>query len=146
VERWRVVRDGAAIDGITCDHYWEIEPPVLTADGAHVAYVCPTPSEPGTALGLRWVVLDGRRFGPYADTWTLGLSPDGAQVAYGAAESLPVRSWRAYVNGIPRTQPKSSRGGLACRRTVRTCSGRVVRSAPGAGSASTTGSSPDSTT
>jgi len=49
------------------------------------------------------VVLDGRRFGPYADTWTLGLSLDGSQVAYGAAESLPVRSWRVYVNGIPRT-------------------------------------------
>ena len=105
-ERWRVVRDGAAVDGIECHHYWSTQPPVLTDDGAHVAYVCPAPIEPEVPLGRRWVVLDGRRFGPYIESWTLGISPDGTQVAHGAAESLPIDSWRIFVNGMPRTPPE----------------------------------------
>src|SRR5262249_56333515 len=70
--RWRVVRDGQAIDGMICSSYWDTQPPVVTADGAHVAYVCPTPIETEVPLGRRWVVLDGRRFGPYIESWTLG--------------------------------------------------------------------------
>lgn len=105
-EQWRVVRDGAAIDGMTCDRYWDTQPPVVSDDGTHVAYVCPTPFERGIPLGRRWVTLDGRRFGTYIESWTLGLSNDGTQVAYGAAESLPVMSWRIFVNGVPRTPPE----------------------------------------
>jgi hypothetical protein len=102
-ERWRVVRDAAPVDGMECANYWGTQPPVLTADGAHLAYVCPTPVEPGTPLGKRWVMLDGRRFGTYVETWTLGVSPDGTQVAYGAADTLPIMTWQIMVNGTPRT-------------------------------------------
>jgi len=104
-EQWRIVRDGAAIDGIVCDHYWDTQLSVLTDDGAHVAYVCPTPMEAEAPLGRRWVVLDGRRFGPYVESWTLGVSSDGTQVAHGAADSLPIMAWRIFVNGTPRTPP-----------------------------------------
>jgi hypothetical protein len=106
VERWRVVRDGAPVDGIECARPWETEAPTVSADGTHVAYVCPGPVEADAPLGRRRVVLDGRRFGPYLETWTLGLSADGSQVAYGAAEALPVQSWRIFVNGAPRTAPQ----------------------------------------
>jgi hypothetical protein len=105
-ERWRVVRDGAPVDGMHCASYWGTQAPVLSGDGAHVAYVCPTPAEPQAPLGHRWVMLDGRRFGTHIETWTLGLSPDGTQVAYGAAESLPIMAWRIMVNGMPRTPPE----------------------------------------
>jgi hypothetical protein len=104
-EQWRIVRDGAPVDGIVCDHYWETQPPVLTDDGLHVAYVCPTPIEPQFPLGRRYVVLDGRRFGLYVESWTLGLSSDGSGVAYGAAEALPIMTWRIFANGVPRTPP-----------------------------------------
>lgn len=105
-ERWRVVRDGAAVDGMECATYWGTQPPVVTDDGAHVAYVCPTPNEPGFPLGHRWVVLDGRRFGTYVESWTLGVSNDGTQVAYGAADALPIMTWRIFANGTPRTPPE----------------------------------------
>jgi hypothetical protein len=75
----------------------------VTPDGAHVAYVCPTPIETDVPLGRRWVMLDGRRFGTYIETWTLGVAADGSRVAYGAAESLPVREWRIFANGMPVT-------------------------------------------
>lgn len=104
-EQWRVVRDGAPVDGVVCDHYWSTQPPVVTDDGVHVAYVCPTPVDIGHPLGRRYVVLDGRRFGVYVETWTLGLASDGSQVAYGAADTLPVQGWRVYANGVPRTPP-----------------------------------------
>jgi hypothetical protein len=100
-ERWRVVRDGAAVDGMVCSSYWDTQPPVPSADGAHLAYVCPTPQEPSIPLGRRYVMLDGRRFGPYIETWTLGLAADGSRVAYGASEALPVRHWRVFANGMP---------------------------------------------
>jgi hypothetical protein len=102
-ERWRVVRDGAAVDGLVCDRWWGSQLPVVSDDGLHVAYVCPTPTEPEVPLGRRWIVLDGRRFGSYVEAWTLGVSADGAQVAYGAADSLPIVTWRVYANGSPRT-------------------------------------------
>jgi hypothetical protein len=102
-EQWRVVRDGAPVDGIVCDHYWDTQPPVVTDDGAHVAYVCPMAAEVGFPLGRRYVVLDGRRFGLYVESWTLGLSADGSQVAYGAAETLPIMTWRVFANGVARS-------------------------------------------
>jgi hypothetical protein len=102
-ERWRVMRDGAPIDGLECARYWDTQPPVVSADGTHVAYVCATPPQPEAALGYRWIVLDGRRFGPYIESWTLGLAPDGSEVAYGAAETLPITTWRIFVNGVPRS-------------------------------------------
>jgi hypothetical protein len=102
-EQWRIVRDGTPVDGVVCDHPWETQPPVLTDDGAHVAYVCPQPPELGFPLGRRYVVLDGRRFGQYVESWTLGLAADGSQVAHGAAESLPIMSWRIFANGVPRS-------------------------------------------
>ena len=105
-DRWRVVRDGAPVDGMVCASYWGTQPPVVTDDGAHVAYVCPTPREPQAPLGQRWVMLDGRRFGTYVETWTLGVSADGTQVAYGAADRLPILTWRVLVNGTPRTAPQ----------------------------------------
>ncbi len=105
-EQWRVVRDGGPIDGMTCDRHWETQPPVVSNDGAHVAYVCPTPAELGAPLGHRWVTLDGRRFGMYVETWKLGLSDDGTQVAYAAADTLPIMAWRIFVNGMPRTPPE----------------------------------------
>jgi hypothetical protein len=103
VEQWRVVRDGAPVDGIVCDHPWDTQLPLLSDDGAHVAYVCPMPVEPTFPLGRRYVVLDGQRFGLYVESWTLGLAIDGSQVAYGAAETLPVESWRVFANGVPRS-------------------------------------------
>jgi hypothetical protein len=102
-EHWRVVRDGQPVDGMVCDRYWDTQLPITTDDGSHVAYVCPTPVEPDAPLGRRWVLLDGRRFGPYIENWSLGISPDGTQVAYGGADTLPIRGWRIYVNGTPRT-------------------------------------------
>ncbi len=104
-EQLRVVRDGAPVDGIVCDHYWDTQTSVMTDDGAHIAYVCPMPVEPQFPIGRRWVVLDGRRFGLYVESWTLGLAADGSQVAYGAAESLPIFTWRIFANGVPRTLP-----------------------------------------
>jgi hypothetical protein len=104
-EQWRIVRDGEPVDGVVCDHYWDTQPPVLTADGLHVAYVCPMPIEASFPLGRRYVVLDGRRFGLYSESWTLGIADDGSQVAYGAAETLPIMTWRIFANGVPRTAP-----------------------------------------
>jgi hypothetical protein len=89
-----------------CFSSWPTQPPVLTDDGAHVAYVCPQPVEPEVPLGRRWVMLDGRRFGPFIESWTLGISPDGTQVAHGGAQSLPIMDWRIFVNGVPRTRPE----------------------------------------
>jgi hypothetical protein len=104
-ERWRVVRDGAAVDGIVCATYWSTQPPVVSDDGRHIAYVCGGPSEPEVPLGRRTVVLDGRRFGPYTESWALGLADDGSRVAYGATVSMPVREWRMHANGIPIAGP-----------------------------------------
>jgi hypothetical protein len=104
-ERWRVVRDGAPIDDRVCSSYWETQTPVVTADGSHVAYVCVGPPETGIPLGYRWIVRDGRRFGPYTESWTLGLADDGGTVAYGAAESLPVTTWRIFADGEARSEP-----------------------------------------
>lgn len=104
-ERWRIVRDGAAVDGIVCATYWATQPPLVTDDGRHVAYVCGGPVEADAPLGRRTVVLDGRRFGPYTESWALGLADDGSRVAYGATVSMPVRQWRMYANGIPIAGP-----------------------------------------
>lgn len=104
-ERWRVVRDGAPVDGLVCARPWEVQRPVVSDDGIHVAYVCPTAIEPAYPTGRRWVALDGRRFGPHVETWTLGLADDGSRVAYGAAEALPIQWWRVFVNGTAETPP-----------------------------------------
>jgi hypothetical protein len=104
-DRWRIVRDGAAVDGIVCNTYWGTQPPLVTRDGKHVAYVCGGPIELEVPLGRRTVVLDGRRFGPYTESWTLGLADDGSRVAYGATDTMPVRQWRMYANGMPIVGP-----------------------------------------
>lgn len=99
--QWRVVRDGQTVDGIVCLSPWTTQPTSLSADGTHVAYVCPTrdgtgPGDPHRA----YVVIDGRRFGPYTNVWGLRLSDDGAHAAWaGATSAAKDATWHYAIDG-----------------------------------------------
>ena len=80
--RWRVVRDGRAVSGIDCAWPVASERIVLSADGAHVAYLCGEAS-PDAQLRMS-VVHDGTRYGPFRNAYGVVLSADGRQIAYGA--------------------------------------------------------------
>lgn len=99
-ERWRVVRNGAPVDDVVCVKPWETDPPVLSADGTHVAYGCHRLSPQSTEEA--YVVFDGRKFGPYAGAWGVTLAPDGERIAYAAEDDTGERPWRYYVDGQPR--------------------------------------------
>jgi hypothetical protein len=103
-ERWRVVIDGKPVDDVVCSQAWQRQPPELSPDGRHVAYVCPV-REPVERV---FVVADGRRYGPYWDAWAYVWSDDGAHLAYGAAEESPGSAWRYYVDGEARSAAVSS--------------------------------------
>jgi hypothetical protein len=124
-EQWRVVRDGAPVDGLVCGRFWRDQPPALSPDGRHVAYPCFTKDVFGRNEG--YVVLDGRRFGPYRNVWGIRLSDDGEHVAYGAADDHPTRPWSFHVDARrlrlrfdevwrPRLSPDGDRLAWAARR------------------------------
>jgi hypothetical protein len=103
-ERWRMVVDGKPVDDVTCSKAWEIQPAEFTPDGRRVAYACGV-SEPEQRVFL---VVDGRRYGPYFDMWAYAWSDDGAHVAYGATDAPPGTDWRYYVDGEPRSEALSA--------------------------------------
>jgi hypothetical protein len=104
-ERWRVVRNGKSVDEETCGGYWESQSPVLSRDGAHVAYACPTMGGPSEA-GVH-VIFDGKRYGPYDDVWGIEMAPSGEHFAYGAATGGPIEQpWRLYRDGEPISPPE----------------------------------------
>lgn len=98
--RWHVVRDGARVDDVVCVKPWEHDPPVLSADGERVAYLCPKRSAQG--IEQVSVVFDGRELGPYTGAWGIALSHDGRRVAYAADDNAVDRPWRYFVDGVPR--------------------------------------------
>ncbi|GIW45237.1 MAG: hypothetical protein KatS3mg077_2519 [Candidatus Binatia bacterium] len=97
--QWRVVRNGEALP-VVCEHYWEQGPPLLSDDGAHVAFPCwrALPVSRDTLLD---VVAHGQRWGPYYAVWGLAFSPDGRHVAYAAAEDVERAKWRYFIGGRP---------------------------------------------
>jgi hypothetical protein len=97
-ERWRVVRDGAPIDGLICPRPWDAAPPVLSADGRHIAYACHTATDDGPQDEV-YVFHDGTRYGPYANVWGIALSPDGRHVAFGAVNDTNGDPWFYVVDG-----------------------------------------------
>jgi hypothetical protein len=104
VDTWRVVRNGRPVGATLCSKPWTA-PPVLSGDGAHVAYVC-VQSAPG-AVDTMYVVHDELSYGPYLDVFGIALSPDGAHVAYAASvvrdatDLLPHQPWNFHVDGRP---------------------------------------------
>lgn len=94
--RWRVTRNGEP-ERITCNRFSEAEPPVLSADGQHLAYICPSVSAAG--VDETYVVHDGRLYGPYAGAWGLTLSPDGKRLAYAADDGSAGAPWFYYLDG-----------------------------------------------
>jgi hypothetical protein len=97
-ERWRVVRDGQPFDGLVCPRYWDLEAPVISADGRHVAYACHTAAE-GQPDDEVYVFHDGTRYGPYANVWGIALSPDGRRIAYAADSGAADTPWFYVVDG-----------------------------------------------
>ncbi len=97
-ERWRVVRDGALVDGITCASPGDSQPPLLSPDGRHIAYACIEQSIFGQDAR---VVVDGSRHGPYRQVWGLRFGDDGVRAAWGGADTAPHLRWTYYVNGRP---------------------------------------------
>jgi hypothetical protein len=98
-ERWRVVRNGTP-SNIDCQRYWTAEPPAVSSDGQHVAYVCATQ----TAAGVDevYAVVDDRRYGPYRNVWGMALSPDGKRFAFAADDNSSAVPWSYYVDGRAR--------------------------------------------
>jgi hypothetical protein len=98
-ERWRVVRDGEPVDDVTCSTHFAPQPPQVSPDGRHVAYVCIE------ANGVT-AVVDGRRSVDFVKVSGVALSATGAHVAWSTTDAvlrdgvpLPDR-WRAP--SIPR--------------------------------------------
>lgn len=103
-ERWRLVRDGAPVDDLTCVRPWEAQAPVLTADGRAWVYACVT-GVPVTGQEVL-VVTPAARHGPYREVWGLALSDDGRRVAYGASpEGGLDATWRIFADGEPVSPP-----------------------------------------
>ena len=102
-ERWHVVRDGAP-DGVDCARFWKNYPPLLSADGQHLAYPCYMhPEEEDDQIML---VVDGKQFGPYANAAGLAFSDDGMHFAYAAADGRHQTTGRITSTG--RTIPSRS--------------------------------------
>lgn len=97
-ERWHVVRDGKP-ESEVCARYWSQEPPLLSADGKHLAYGCHRTAE-GQPEQVD-VIVDGRRFGPYTNAWGMAFSPDGTRFAFGADDGSAERPWFYVVDGQP---------------------------------------------
>lgn len=102
-ERWRVARDGSAVDDVVCQSYLASQPPpTLSPDGAHVAYGCRLHADDTSPQTV--VVRDGERFGPYWGVYGVAVADDGT-VAYAATDDAPTvfpRMWRYRVEGRPR--------------------------------------------
>lgn len=98
---WRVVKDGAPLDDVTCSEPWHRQPPEMSPDGAHLAYACKL--RDADNLGTSWVHHDGHRYGPYQEIWGIALSADGRHVTYGATlgGAPSPRPWAIYVDGVP---------------------------------------------
>jgi hypothetical protein len=101
--RWRIVRDGTPVDGIVCAAAWTRQPPVISADGRHIGYVCPTYDGGGTPQHpLLYVVFDGQRHGPYRDVWGLRPSDDGTRLGWAAITPTETSGeWTYYAEGRP---------------------------------------------
>jgi hypothetical protein len=97
---WRVVVDGKPVDDLVCSKPWLRQPPELSPDGRHVAYVCEV-AEPEDRLFL---VADARRYGPYRGVWAYVWSDDVSHVAYGVSDESAERRWRYHVDGEPRSE------------------------------------------
>ena len=99
-DHWRLVRDGEAVDDLSCQRYWDLPPPVVSDDGRAWAYPCVT----GTSAGGDeiFVVTSRGRHGPYKAVWAITLSDDGSRVAYGATVDNDVSTpWQVYADGVP---------------------------------------------
>ncbi len=102
-EVWRVVRNGAPVDDLTCVEPWRRHPPEPSSDGKHLVYACPIK---GTRVSQEvLVVRDGVRYGPYDNLWGLAPTKNFAHVAYGAARGTEKLPWAIYVDGTPRVTP-----------------------------------------
>lgn len=95
--QWRVVHGGAAVEPV-CEHFWEQGPPLLSDDGARVAFPC-WRALPVSRDVLLDVVSDGVRWGPYYAVWGLAFSPDGRRLAYAAADDVERTKWRYFIDG-----------------------------------------------
>jgi len=101
-ERWRVVRDGTAVDSVVCGKFTDPDPPYLSADGRHYAYSCFL-TERGKESHRR-LVVDGRTYGPYPDACNATFSDDDAHVAYAVSDGTTGQPWSIYVDGRPVTR------------------------------------------
>jgi hypothetical protein len=99
-ERWRVVRDGQPVDGIVATSFWDLEQPAISADGNHVAYPAYLKAEGGSEEAI-FVIMDGKKVGPYKNAWGLTLSAKGERFVYAGSDGSEHRPWTFYSDGTP---------------------------------------------
>lgn len=99
-EQWRVVRDGQPVDDTLCTSFWDLQAPVLSADGRHAAYPCISESAENDEDEI-FVVADGTKYGPYVHVWGITFSKNGEHFAYAASDGSDAQAWSYYVDGEP---------------------------------------------
>jgi hypothetical protein len=99
-DRWRVVRDGKPVDDIVSTDFWDAQSPALSRDGIHCAYVARAKGREEDKSEL-FLVVDGRKFGPYRHVWGIGFSDNGEHFAYAASDGSGESPWSFYHDGRP---------------------------------------------
>jgi len=101
---WRVVVDGKPADSITCPYFWSAQPPILSRDGKHIAYAADFASAESEKSDV-YAVIDGVKYGPYANVWGICFSDDAKHFAYAASDG---KAWSYYLDGKPFAHKYSS--------------------------------------
>jgi len=101
VDAWHVVCKGSPVDDEVCETYSSDVPIAVSADGRSAAYVCRqtlSSTAPEKIPRNLWVVVKGKKTGPYRFVWGIELTADGSHHAYAASESLD-EFWFYMVDG-----------------------------------------------
>ena len=91
--QWRVVRNGLPVDKIRCSKLWSESYPILSSDGKRWAYAAYISSKDKEEL---FVIVDGKKYGPYANVWGITFSKNGKRFAYAASDGS---KWSYYIDG-----------------------------------------------
>jgi WD40 repeat protein len=94
---WRVVVDGSPADSIVTSSFWAPTRPILSASGKRVAYIADFASQ-GSKKIEAFVVVDGKKTGPYANVWGMRFSADGKHLSYAATDGSDGASWAYYLD------------------------------------------------
>jgi hypothetical protein len=100
-DAWLVVCNGKPVDQEVCEAYSVDVPISVSSDGRTAAYACrqtPPSAAPENVPRNLWVVLQGKKVGPYRFVWGIELSADGSHHAYAASDELG-ESWFYMVDG-----------------------------------------------